>query len=42
MRVRSRARLCSIDWILFHLVEHEAHHTGQVELLRRLLPATRS
>lgn len=31
----------SIDWILFHLVEHEAHHAGQVELLRRLLPADR-
>jgi uncharacterized damage-inducible protein DinB len=35
-----RARLYSIDWILFHLVEHEAHHVGQVELLRRLLPET--
>jgi uncharacterized damage-inducible protein DinB len=33
-----RARLYSIDWILFHLVHHEAHHAGQVELLRRLLP----
>lgn len=33
-----RARLFSIDWILFHLVHHEAHHAGQVELIRRLLP----
>jgi uncharacterized damage-inducible protein DinB len=33
-----RSRLYTIDWILFHLVEHEAHHIGQVELLRRLLP----
>lgn len=33
------ARLYAIDWILFHLVEHEAHHAGQVELLARLLPA---
>ena len=33
-----RARLYSIDWVLFHLVQHEAHHAGQVELLRRLLP----
>jgi uncharacterized damage-inducible protein DinB len=32
-----RARLYTIDWILFHIVEHEAHHIGQVELLRRLL-----
>ena len=32
------SRLYSIDWILFHLVEHEAHHAGQVELLARLLP----
>lgn len=28
----------SIDWILFHLVHHEAHHACQVELLVRLLP----
>jgi len=28
----------SIDWVLFHLVHHEAHHAGQVELLHRLLP----
>ena len=32
------SRLYSIEWILFHLVEHEAHHAGQVELLARLLP----
>jgi uncharacterized damage-inducible protein DinB len=30
----------TIDWILFHLVEHEAHHAGQVELMVRLLPAS--
>jgi uncharacterized damage-inducible protein DinB len=28
----------TIDWALFHLVHHEAHHAGQVELLVRLLP----
>ena len=33
-----RSHLYSIDWVLFHLVHHEAHHAGQVELLRRLLP----
>ena len=32
--------LYSIDWVLFHLVHHEAHHAGQVELLVRLLPKT--
>lgn len=32
------SHLYAIDWILFHLVEHEAHHAGQVELLVRLLP----
>lgn len=32
------SRLYSIDWILFHIVEHEAHHAGQVELMMRLLP----
>jgi uncharacterized damage-inducible protein DinB len=30
--------LFSIDWILFHLVHHEAHHAGQIELLVQLLP----
>lgn len=32
----ARSKLYTIDWILFHLVEHEAHHFGQIELLRRL------
>jgi len=27
----------SIEWILYHLVEHEAHHRGQISLLKRLL-----
>lgn len=26
----------SIDWIFFHLVEHEAMHVGQISLLKRL------
>jgi len=30
--------LYTIDWILFHLVHHEAHHAGQVELLIRVMP----
>ena len=30
--------LYSIDWILWHIVEHEATHVGQIELLRRLGP----
>lgn len=29
----------TIDWVLFHLVHHEAHHAGQVELMVRVLPA---
>ncbi len=36
--VAAETRLYSIDWILFHLVHHGAHHAGQVELLVRLLP----
>jgi len=36
--VESSSELYSIDWILFHLVQHEAHHAGQVELLVRFLP----
>lgn len=26
----------TIEWILHHLVEHEAHHRGQIALLKRL------
>ncbi len=28
----------SIRWILFHLIDHEAHHKGQIAQLKRLLP----
>lgn len=33
-----RSRLYTIDWIIWHVIEHEATHVGQVELLRRLAP----
>lgn len=28
----------SIEWILYHLVEHEAHHKGQIALMKRIMP----
>ncbi len=28
----------SLEWILYHLIEHEAHHKGQIALMKRLLP----
>lgn len=28
----------TIEWILYHLIEHEAHHKGQIALMLRLLP----
>ena len=28
----------SIEWLLYHLIEHEAHHKGQIAVTRRLLP----
>jgi uncharacterized damage-inducible protein DinB len=34
-----RARLFTIDWVIWHIIEHEATHVGQVEFLRRLAPA---
>ncbi len=34
----SPSEVYTIDWVLFHLVHHEAHHAGQIELLVRLLP----
>ena len=27
----------TIEWILYHLIEHEAHHRGQIALMKRLL-----
>jgi uncharacterized damage-inducible protein DinB len=33
-----RSRLFTIDWVIWHIIEHEATHVGQVELLRRLAP----
>ena len=28
----------TIEWILYHLIEHEAHHKGQIALMKRILP----
>jgi len=28
----------SIEWILYHVMEHEAHHKGQIAVMRRFLP----
>ena len=33
-----RSTLYTIDWIIWHIIRHEATHVGQVELLRRLAP----
>jgi len=33
-----RSVLYTIDWIIWHIIEHEAMHVGQVELLRRMVP----
>ena len=33
-----RSRLFTIDWVIWHIIEHEATHVGQIELLRRLAP----
>lgn len=36
--VERRSRLYTIDWIIWHIIQHEAAHVGQIELLRRLGP----
>ena len=36
--VERRSTLYTVDWIIWHIIEHEATHVGQVELLRRLAP----
>jgi len=28
----------SIEWILYHMIEHEAHHKGQIAVMKRLYP----
>ncbi len=28
----------SMEWILYHVIEHEAHHKGQIAVMKRLLP----
>ena len=38
--VEKRSRLFTIDWIIWHIIQHEAAHIGQIELLRRLGPQT--
>lgn len=34
--VESEGKKYSIEWIMFHLVEHEAMHIGQILLLKRV------
>ena len=34
-----RSWLYTIDWIIWHIIHHEAAHVGQIELLRRLGPS---
>ncbi len=31
----ARSELYTIDWIIWHVIEHEATHVGQIELLKR-------
>lgn len=35
--IKHRNGMASLRWILYHLVEHEAHHRGQICMIRRLL-----
>ena len=28
----------SLEWILYHVIDHEAHHKGQIAVMKRLLP----
>ena len=28
----------SLEWILYHVVDHEAHHKGQIAVMKRMLP----
>lgn len=37
--IEPRSCLYTIDWVIWHILQHEAAHLGQVELLRRLCRA---
>lgn len=28
----------SLEWILYHVIDHEAHHKGQIAVMKRLIP----
>ncbi|PYZ97447.1 hypothetical protein CR205_02285 [Alteribacter lacisalsi] len=32
---------CSPEWVLYHLIDHEAYHRGQVALIFRMMNGTR-
>lgn len=34
--ITSEGKKYSIEWILFHIIEHESLHNGQISLLKRL------
>jgi uncharacterized damage-inducible protein DinB len=34
--VERRSHLYTIDWIIWHILQHESAHLGQIELLRRI------
>ena len=36
---QERKEVYTIDWIIWHIINHEASHIGQIELLRRLGPS---
>jgi uncharacterized damage-inducible protein DinB len=36
--VERRSHLYTIDWIVWHVLQHESAHLGQIELLRRIGP----
>ena len=33
-------RVFNVGWVIYHLIEHEAQHRGQINLLKHLLRAT--
>lgn len=40
--VEKRSHLYTIDWIIWHVLQHESAHLGQIELLRRLGPGKKA
>ncbi|TMW71468.1 DinB family protein [Alteribacter natronophilus] len=41
VNLKGEKALCSPEWVLYHLIDHEAYHRGQIALIFRMMNGTR-